>query len=91
MLQYIRLGEALIEYSQDFKLYITTRLRNPHYLPEVSVKVFDHSFLYEQCISCMALSVGDVTELHDNTTRSARSVARDCGSQRKTRARREKE
>ena len=29
----------MIEYSQDFKLYITTRLRNPHYLPEVSVKV----------------------------------------------------
>lgn len=39
LLQYIRLGEALIEYSQDFRLYITTRLRNPHYLPEVSVKV----------------------------------------------------
>ena len=39
VLQYIRLGEAVIEYSQDFRLYITTRLRNPHYLPEVSVKV----------------------------------------------------
>ncbi|CAI8026112.1 Dynein heavy chain 3, axonemal [Geodia barretti] len=37
--EYIRLGEAVIEYSQDFHLYITTRLRNPHYLPEVSVKV----------------------------------------------------
>ncbi|XP_041362756.1 dynein heavy chain 3, axonemal-like isoform X2 [Gigantopelta aegis] len=36
---YIRLGDNVIEYSQDFKLYITTRLRNPHYLPEVSVKV----------------------------------------------------
>ena len=38
-LQYIRLGENVIEYSQDFRFYITTRLRNPHYLPEVSVKV----------------------------------------------------
>ena len=37
--EYIRLGDNVIEYSQDFKLYITTRLRNPHYLPEVSVKV----------------------------------------------------
>lgn len=36
---YMRLGENVIEYSPDFKLYITTRLRNPHYLPEVSVKV----------------------------------------------------
>ena len=25
--------------SQDFRFYITTKLRNPHYLPEVSVKV----------------------------------------------------
>ena len=24
---------------QDFRFYITTKLRNPHYLPEVSVKV----------------------------------------------------
>lgn len=37
--EYIRLGDTVVEYSQDFKLYITTRLRNPHYLPEVAVKV----------------------------------------------------
>ena len=37
--EYIRLGENVIEYSQDFRFYMTTRLRNPHYLPEVSVKV----------------------------------------------------
>ncbi|RUS89800.1 hypothetical protein EGW08_002412, partial [Elysia chlorotica] len=36
---YIRLGDNVIEYSPDFKMYITTGLRNPHYLPEVSVKV----------------------------------------------------
>ena len=35
----IRLGENVIEYSEDFKLYITTKLRNPHYLPEVATKV----------------------------------------------------
>ncbi|XP_067861511.1 dynein axonemal heavy chain 3-like [Heptranchias perlo] len=38
-MDYIRLGETIIQYSKDFKLYMTTRLRNPHYLPEVSVKV----------------------------------------------------
>ncbi|XP_073915702.1 dynein axonemal heavy chain 3 isoform X2 [Castor canadensis] len=37
--EYMRLGENIIEYSRDFKLYITTRFRNPHYLPEVAVKV----------------------------------------------------
>jgi dynein heavy chain len=35
----IKLGEAVIEYSEKFKFYMTTKLRNPHYLPEVSVKV----------------------------------------------------
>jgi dynein heavy chain len=35
----IRLGDATIEYSRDFRFYITTKLRNPHYLPETSVKV----------------------------------------------------
>ena len=37
--EYIKLGDSQIEYSKDFKFYITTRLRNPHYLPEISVKV----------------------------------------------------
>nr|XP_055071765.1 dynein axonemal heavy chain 7 [Misgurnus anguillicaudatus] len=35
----IRLGDSTIEYSPDFRFYITTKLRNPHYLPEISVKV----------------------------------------------------
>lgn len=35
----IRLGDATIEYSDSFRFYITTKLRNPHYLPEVSTKV----------------------------------------------------
>ena len=35
----IKLGDSTIEYSYDFKFYITTKLRNPHYLPETSVKV----------------------------------------------------
>ena len=35
----IRLGDRNIEYATGFRLYITTKLRNPHYLPEVAVKV----------------------------------------------------
>ena len=35
----IRLGDSTIEYSSDFRFYITTKLRNPHYLPETAVKV----------------------------------------------------
>ncbi|XP_050512273.1 dynein axonemal heavy chain 3 isoform X2 [Diabrotica virgifera virgifera] len=36
---YLKLGDNVLEYSFDFRLYITTRLRNPHYLPEIAVKV----------------------------------------------------
>uniref|UniRef100_A0A3B3V0D7 Dynein axonemal heavy chain 3 n=1 Tax=Poecilia latipinna TaxID=48699 RepID=A0A3B3V0D7_9TELE len=35
----IRLGDSTIEYAPDFRFYITTKLRNPHYLPKISVKV----------------------------------------------------
>ncbi|GFR45764.1 hypothetical protein Agub_g7181 [Astrephomene gubernaculifera] len=35
----IRLGDATVEYSDDFKFYMTTKLRNPHYTPELCTKV----------------------------------------------------
>lgn len=36
---YMKIGENIVEYNQNFLFYMTTRLRNPHYLPEVAVKV----------------------------------------------------
>jgi len=35
----IRLGDATIEYSKEFNLFITTKLPNPHYAPEICVTV----------------------------------------------------
>lgn len=35
----IRLGNSDIEYEDGFKLYMTTKLGNPHYLPEICIKV----------------------------------------------------
>jgi len=35
----IKLGENILEYSEDFRFYITTKLPNPHYMPETSTKV----------------------------------------------------
>ncbi|CAH8871669.1 unnamed protein product [Trichobilharzia szidati] len=35
----IRLGDSDIEYDKNFRFYITSKLANPHYLPEVSIKV----------------------------------------------------
>jgi len=36
---YIALGNNVIEYNPKFRLYITSKLRNPHYLPEIFNKV----------------------------------------------------
>ncbi len=36
---FIKLGDQVIEYSSSFSFYITTKYRNPHYLPEISTKV----------------------------------------------------
>jgi len=33
----IKLGDNILEYNKKFKLYITTKLRNPHYFPEVNL------------------------------------------------------
>jgi dynein heavy chain len=35
----LRLGDTDVDYNEDFKFYITTKLPNPHYPPEICVKV----------------------------------------------------
>jgi len=35
----MKVGDSVIAYDHNFKFYMTTNLRNPHYPPEVSVKV----------------------------------------------------
>lgn len=41
----IKLGDSIIEYNDSFRFYITTKLRNPHYLPEIAVKVTMLNFM----------------------------------------------
>jgi dynein heavy chain len=35
----LKLGDQDVPYSQEFRFYITSKMPNPHYLPEVFVKV----------------------------------------------------
>lgn len=41
----IKLGDKSIDYSKDFRFYITTKLSRPHYAPEVCVKVTMLNFM----------------------------------------------
>lgn len=40
----IAIGDKEVDYNPDFKLYITTKLSNPHYTPEVSTKAMILNF-----------------------------------------------
>ena len=35
----IRLGDSDIDYDRNFRFYMTSKMANPHYLPEVCIKV----------------------------------------------------
>lgn len=35
----LKLGDTVIPYHEDFKMYITTKLPNPHYTPEISTRL----------------------------------------------------
>lgn len=35
----LKLGDTFVDYDKNFRLYITSKLTNPHYLPEVCIKV----------------------------------------------------
>ena len=44
----IRLGDSDIEYDKNFHFYMTTKMSNPHYLPEVCIKVTIINFTVTQ-------------------------------------------
>mmetsp|Transcript_14531 Transcript_14531/g.44899 ORF Transcript_14531/g.44899 Transcript_14531/m.44899 type:complete len:1962 (-) Transcript_14531:344-6229(-) len=44
----LRLGDKELDYNKDFKLYMTTKLGNPHYTPEVSTKATIINFAVKQ-------------------------------------------
>ena len=35
----IKIGDNVISYSKQFKLFLTSKMRNPHFPPEVTTKV----------------------------------------------------
>ena len=54
----IKLGDKEVDYSPDFKLYLTSKLFNPHYTPEVSTKVTIVNFaVKEQGLEAQLLNI----------------------------------
>ena len=68
----IKLGDGDITYNPKFKLFITTRLSNPHYTPEVSTKVNVINFsikeqgLEEQCLGIVVAEEQPALEANKN-------------------------
>ena len=54
----IRLGDKEVDYNPDFKFYITTKLSNPHYAPEISTKTTIVNFaVKEQGLEAQLLGI----------------------------------
>ena len=54
----IRLGDKEVEYNPDFHFYITTKLSNPHYTPEISTKTTIVNFaVKEQGLEAQLLGI----------------------------------
>lgn len=35
----IKIGDNIVDYSKNFKLFLMSKLRNPHFTPEISTKM----------------------------------------------------
>ncbi|CAB4033595.1 dynein heavy chain 2, axonemal-like [Paramuricea clavata] len=55
---YIKIGDKEVEYNADFRFYITTKLSNPHYTPEISTKALIVNFaVKEQGLEAQLLGI----------------------------------
>jgi hypothetical protein len=59
----IRLGDTDVDYDPQFRFYMTTKLPNPHYLPEVCIKVNLINFT----VTRKASSQSHKRQLHSHT------------------------
>jgi dynein heavy chain len=80
----MRLGDAVVEYSADFRFYVTSKLRNPHYLPETAVKVTLLNFtLTPEGLGDQLLGVVVAKERPDLETAKNDLVMRSAGNKRR--------
>jgi dynein heavy chain len=79
----VKFGANEIEYNMKFQLYITTRLPNPHYTPEISTKVNVVNFivvesgLEEQCLGIVVRAETPQLEVQKNEKLTAITKGRE--------------
>ena len=79
------MGDSIIEYSPTFKLYIVTDIRNPHFPPEVAVKVTVLNFmitpegLQDQLLGILAAEEKPEVELERKATQSTKKCLENEG------------
>lgn len=86
-LQIIKLGDKEVDWDPSFRLYLTTKLTNPHYGPEVAGKtsIINYAVTQASCLECCvpqgrAVGAGSAAGDALNMARLARSctIHRGC-------------
>ncbi len=76
---YLKLGDREVEYNQNFRFYMTTKLSNPNYSPEVSSKANIINFaVKEQGLEAQLLGIvvrNEKAELEEDKDRLVVSIA----------------
>lgn len=44
----IKIGDKMVQYNENFRFYITTKMSNPHYAPEITTKTTLVNFAVKQ-------------------------------------------
>jgi dynein heavy chain len=76
---YLKLGDREVEYNHNFRFYMTTKLSNPNYSPEVSSKANIINFaVKEQGLEAQLLGIvvrNEKAELEEDKDRLVLSIA----------------
>lgn len=80
----LKLGDTPIEYSKDFKFYVTTKLPTPHFSPEVCVKVTMLNFsVTEKGLTDQMLNIVVKHEDPKNMDRFNQAIVQNAANNRK--------
>ena len=74
----IKIGENIIDFSKHFKLFMTSKMRNPHYIPEISTKITLVNFtITSQGLEDQLLELAVAKEQPDLEERNSKLILQD--------------